>query len=186
MNSNCSNSLDLRNILEQVKKAFCYQKLYWPFTVWTNCSSDLKNFANSWPSASNLKHFSRSQEQFFLTVVGKNNFGNKIPFLYFNLKQKTVCTNNVGHAWLIEHMVSIQKIIHIVQNCNLESFLTYHKENVYIQTKVAHLLNPCVLTVLLSLFFNKLLCVCCFEFFMVPDNTSWRPFFMVCLHFAKN
>ena len=33
LNSNCSNSLDLRNIQEQVKKAFCYQKLFWPFTV---------------------------------------------------------------------------------------------------------------------------------------------------------
>ena len=42
-----------------------------------NCSSDLKNFANSWPLASN---FSRSVEQFHLTV-GQNNFGNKIPFI---------------------------------------------------------------------------------------------------------
>ena len=45
-----------------------------------NCSSDLKNFANSRTSASNFKSFSRSQEQFFLTV-GQSNFGNKIPFL---------------------------------------------------------------------------------------------------------
>ena len=58
--------------------AFCYQKLFWPFTLWINCSSDLKNFANSRPSASNFKSFSRSLEQFFLTV-GQNNFGNKIP-----------------------------------------------------------------------------------------------------------
>ena len=36
-------------------------------------------FANSRPSASNFKSFSRSLEQFFLTV-GQNNFGNKIPF----------------------------------------------------------------------------------------------------------
>ena len=78
MNSNCSYLLDLRNIQEQVKKAFCYQKLFWPFTVWINCSSDLKNFENSQPSASNFKSFSRSVEQFFLTV-GQNNFGNKIP-----------------------------------------------------------------------------------------------------------
>ena len=42
LNSNCSNSLDLRNLQEQVKKAFCYQKLIWPFTVWTNCSNDLE------------------------------------------------------------------------------------------------------------------------------------------------
>ena len=43
-----------------------------------NCSSDLKNFENSRPSASNFKSFSRSLEQFFLTL-GQNNFGNKIP-----------------------------------------------------------------------------------------------------------
>ena len=78
MNSNCSNLLDMRNLQEQVKKEFCYQKLFWPFTVWTNCSSDLKNLANSQPSALNFKSFSWSIEQFFLTV-GQNNFGNKIP-----------------------------------------------------------------------------------------------------------
>ena len=84
LNSNCSNLFDLRNLQEQVKKVFCYQKLFWPFTVWINCSSDLKNFANSRPSASNFKSFSRSQEQFLLTV-GQNNFGNKIPFLANNV-----------------------------------------------------------------------------------------------------
>ena len=47
---------------------------------WTDFS-DLKNFANSRPSASNFKSFSRSLEKFFLTAVGQNNFGNKIPFL---------------------------------------------------------------------------------------------------------
>ena len=66
-----SNLLDLRNLQEQVKKAFCYQTLFWQFTVWINCSFDLKIFAN-------LKSFSWSQ--FFLTV-GQNNFGNKIPIL---------------------------------------------------------------------------------------------------------
>ena len=69
----------MRNLQEQVKKAFCYQKLFWPFTVWINCCSDLKNFADSRPSASNFKRFSQSLEQFFLKV-GQNNFGNKIPF----------------------------------------------------------------------------------------------------------
>ena len=68
----------MKNLQEQVTKAFCYQKLFRPFTVWKNCSSDLKNFANSRPSASNSKSFSRSLEQFFLTV-GQNKFGNKIP-----------------------------------------------------------------------------------------------------------
>ena len=49
--------------------------MFWPFTVWINCSSDLKSFANSRPSASNFKSFShRSSSQ--------NNFGNKIQFFF--------------------------------------------------------------------------------------------------------
>ena len=71
MNFNCSNLSDMRNLQEQVEKAFCYQKLFWPLTVWINCPR---------PSASNFKKISRSLEQFFLTV-GQNNFGNKIPFM---------------------------------------------------------------------------------------------------------
>ena len=72
----------MSNLQEQVKKqAFFYQKLFWPFTFWINCSSDLKNFAISRPSASNFKSFSRSLEHFFLTV-GQNNFGNKIPIQF--------------------------------------------------------------------------------------------------------
>ena len=47
LNFNCSNLWSLRNLKEQVKKAFCYQKLFWPFTLWINCSSDLKNCENS-------------------------------------------------------------------------------------------------------------------------------------------
>ena len=54
--------------------------MVWPFTIRINYSSDLKIFANSWPSALNFKSFSQSVEQFFLTVV-QNNFSNKIPFL---------------------------------------------------------------------------------------------------------
>ena len=78
----------MRNLQEQVKKAFCYQKLFWPCTVWINCSSDLKYFENSRPSASNFKSFSRSLEQFFLTI-GQNNSGNKIPFLVASLSKLT-------------------------------------------------------------------------------------------------
>ena len=71
----------MRNLQEQVKKAFCYQKLFRPSTVRINCSSDLKIFENSRPSASNFNFFFWSLEQFFLTVC-QNNFGNKIPFLF--------------------------------------------------------------------------------------------------------
>ena len=86
MNSNCSNLLDPRNLQEQVKKAFCYNKLFWPFTVWINCSSDFKFFENS------FKSFSWSLEQFFLSV-GQNNFDNKIPL------QKSLPLNQQLFPW---------------------------------------------------------------------------------------
>ena len=52
-----------------------------PYMYWNQQTADyyaghcshLKNFANSWPSASNFKGFSRSLEHFFLTI-GQNNF----------------------------------------------------------------------------------------------------------------
>ena len=108
MNYNCSNLLDMRNLQEQVEKAFCYQKLFWPFTAWINCSSDLKKFANYRPQASNCKSFYRSLEQFFL-IVGQNNFGKKIPLKYFfrigrwrgwsaNLRSPIIWPNHV-FAW---------------------------------------------------------------------------------------
>ena len=95
MNSNCSNLSYLRNLQEKVNKEFCYQKLFWPFTVWINCSSDLKHFANSWPSASNFKSLSRSVEQFFLTI-GQNNFRNKIPLWWFKLR--------VESGWILKNI----------------------------------------------------------------------------------
>ena len=56
--------------------------MFWPFTVWISCASNLKKFENSRPSALNFKFFSRSIEHFFLKV-GQNNFGNKLPKLRF-------------------------------------------------------------------------------------------------------
>ena len=53
----------MRNLQELVKKAFYYQKIFWPFNVWINCSSDLKFFANSRSSALNFKSFSQTLEQ---------------------------------------------------------------------------------------------------------------------------
>ena len=69
------------NLQEQLKKPFCYQNWFWPFNVWKNYSSD-------------LKHFSRSLEQFFLTAV-QNNFVNKITFFFIldtNLWQRHGCS----------------------------------------------------------------------------------------------
>ena len=78
----------MRNLQEQAKKTFCYQKLFWPFTLWINCSSALKIFANSWASALNFKRFSRS--------VGQNNFGNKIPFFQLCISFEMVLLLNVN------------------------------------------------------------------------------------------
>ena len=85
----------MRNLQEQVKKTICYQKLFWPFTVWTNRFSDLKHFANSRPSASNFKKKSRSLEQFFLTV-GHNNFGKKNTISNFSCRFL-----NHNYFWII-------------------------------------------------------------------------------------
>ena len=129
MNSNCSNLLYLRNLQEKVKKAFCYQKLFWPFTVWINCSSDPKKFENSRPSDSNFKSFSRSVEHFFLTV-GQNNFGNKIPLkvpnfriklklwlvcqacrLHMQKKDSIIIFNMWGEIYLTRAFTHLRKII---------------------------------------------------------------------------
>ena len=126
MNSNCSNLLDMRNLQEQVKKAFCYQKLFWPFTVWINCSSDLKIFANSRPSASNIKSFFWSLEEFFLTV-GQNNFDiNKIPlfcsrYLSWALHISNfswTCCMGIGHRWSSDLSQNLKRIMSSDQFCN--------------------------------------------------------------------
>ena len=73
LDSNYSKLLDL--LQKQVIKAF---------HCWINFSSDLKNFENSWPSASIFKSYSQSLEQFFL-IAGQNYFGNKILFIYISI-----------------------------------------------------------------------------------------------------
>ena len=45
LNSNCSNLLDMRNLQEQVKKAFCFQKLFWPFILKITRSWHLENIS---------------------------------------------------------------------------------------------------------------------------------------------
>ena len=71
-----------------------------------NCSSDLKNFANSWSSASNFKSFTRSLEHFFLTV-GQNSFGDKIP----NFPMITFASNNCKcETWFSCEIIKICKL----------------------------------------------------------------------------
>ena len=110
-----NNLLDLGNLQEQVKKAFCYHKLFWPFTVGTNCSSDPKFLANYLPSASNFRSFSRSLEQFFLTV-GQNNFGHKLLIV--------ICTmlEDAHGIFLYSHKTSLQYLTKTCMSTRREDF----------------------------------------------------------------
>ena len=56
-------------LIYEILETFKLKNLFWLFTYWINCSSDLKNFENSLPSASNFKTFSGSLEQFLLTEL---------------------------------------------------------------------------------------------------------------------
>ena len=82
-----------------VKKAFCCQNLCWPFTVWINCSTDHKKIANSWPRISKFFSITRT---IFLTVIGQNNFGNKISLLNLLLTNNNFKTHQVEFIFLFE------------------------------------------------------------------------------------
>ena len=123
----------MRNQLqEQVKKAFCYQMLFWSFTVSINCSWDLNFFANSRPTASNFKSFSWSPEWFFLTVC-QNNFGNKIPmsmFLKFFCKilrgVQKLCWPNFSHYYIDPLSISGWHFFTIIrENLHIVDISTY-------------------------------------------------------------
>ena len=90
----------MRNLQEQVKKAFCYQKLFWLFTVWINCSSDRKILLKSEAEGREFAKVLRSLEQFFLTV-GQNNFGNKIPFFLIIIIQWWLYAERI-HFWNLQ------------------------------------------------------------------------------------
>ena len=109
-----------------------YQKLFWPFTVWINCSSDLKNFANSWHSASNFKSYFLSLAQFFHTV-GQNNFGNKIPFqtcgdIFSNVEHWSIVSSQ---TWFFSKKLLICKEVSISWTLALAD-LTWTAEVKYI------------------------------------------------------
>ena len=65
---------DLRNFKEQVKKKLSVFK--------ETILVISKNFANSWPSASNIKSFSRSQEHFFFSHNSSQQFWKKPTISY--------------------------------------------------------------------------------------------------------
>ena len=71
--------LDLRNLQEQFKKAFCYQKLFC-LSVFKQIVLVISKFLQIRGWSREFQKFFRSLEHFFLTV-GQKNFGSKIPFL---------------------------------------------------------------------------------------------------------
>ena len=79
LNLNCSNVLDLRNKL----KKSSVSKIVLTF----HCFLQFQNFCKFLDSASDFKRFSRSLEQFFLTLLGQNNFGSKIPLFLQSILQ---------------------------------------------------------------------------------------------------
>ena len=88
--------------------------MFWPFTVWTNCFSDLKMFANSWPSASNFKKKSKSLEYFFSNL--NSNCSNVLDLR--NLKEqvkKAFCFKHCTDLSLFKQIVLvISKILQIL------------------------------------------------------------------------
>ena len=90
---------------------------------WTHFS-DLKIFANSWPSASNIKNFSRSLEQFFHTV-GHNNFGNKIPIQNTKICQfRNLYKHSVTQKWILATRVYFRYQKASLQISYLEHIIT--------------------------------------------------------------
>ena len=85
--------------------------------------------------------------------------GQNLPvgiFLYFSLKQKPLFTNNLGHIWFPFRKYFLEKIIY--KNCNFKP-CCYFTKSVLLRkyvNKGCNFLNSYVLTVLLSIPFNKL------------------------------
>ena len=70
--------------------------MFWPFTAWIDCSSDLKNFAKfSAFSLESQKFFSISR--FFFLTVDQNNFDNKILIFAFFRYISTNINNGIDN-----------------------------------------------------------------------------------------
>ena len=80
-----------------------------------NCSSDLKNFANSWPSASNFKTFSQSLEHFFLTL-GQKNFL-QTPFWSWSSSKKVEIHAHIFLS-IIFLVIVIVAFFYIIKPCS--------------------------------------------------------------------
>ena len=80
-------------------------------TAFCNLRNTISFFLGN-PSVSNFKSFSRSLEQFFLTV-SQNNFGNKIPFLFRhfpNIKKDEAIGRPILYSnWMDKNYVAVDR-----------------------------------------------------------------------------
>ena len=94
--------------------------MFRPFTVQKNCSTDLKNFANSGPSASNLKVFLNHKNKFFLTL-GQNNFNTKynmIMQLHIFLAPLWLLPTRIAYLnWKLQSFSAITKPLKLCTHC---------------------------------------------------------------------
>ena len=96
LNSNCSNLLDIRNLQEQVQKAFCYQKLLQIVLVIEK--SFCKIFETTRKIHSNSKKGQNNfwQQNAFLTCSWRFLICNKLEQLEFKLEKITVIQKHAG------------------------------------------------------------------------------------------
>jgi hypothetical protein len=122
LNSNCSNLSDRRNLQEQVKKAFCYQKLFWPFNVWINFSSDLKKTCK-------FSAFSLEFQKIFLitkTIFSHSrseNFGNKIPILHAMIFLFVYVAESFNRNFLENTVTKVR--LFLDRSCSIFSWLKF-------------------------------------------------------------
>ena len=128
----------MRNLQEQVKKAFCYQNLFCPFTVGINCSSELNNFQIFGLQTRISKVFFDNQNFFF--AIGQNNFGNKMPICMANIVcNKCVCFSilQCRPHWILFFGANVCQIKILDFFDNLESFTMNLGTNQRVQSEVA-------------------------------------------------
>ena len=75
---------------------FLFQRMFWPFTLQTYCSSVLKIFANSQTSASNFKCFFLITRIIFFSPRRSEQFWTKMQVLDF-IQLKRMIWMNSGH-----------------------------------------------------------------------------------------
>ena len=95
-----------------------------------NCSSDLKIFANSWPSSSNFKGFSRSLEYFFLTVC-QNNFETKYHGFFFLPCMHAVMKMATMSSFLAPHSIHEAKESTLLMWPIVKLYLSISKQAVF-------------------------------------------------------